>query len=167
MRLVEARFGGKDRVVESLPRPGRRFDSHPLELVSGKRRLEVSVEQLCAGLAELAVRKRTVFAEDDDRGVLFGLDLDLRREPRSEQGRANGLSETGLGQKQELLGRSPDDDERRDQPRLRREKERRAGRGGDVVRQHPLEEVLRVGPGHPDEVAGPRSHFSRNRCHAQ
>ena len=159
---------GRIESSSSLPQAGTaRLDPHPLELLAGERRLEVGVEQLGAGLAELVVRDPTVLAEDDDRRVLLGLDLDLGREPRAKQVRAHRLPETGLGQQQEVAGLTAHDDERRDQPRLRRQEEGLARRGGDVVRQHPLQEVLRVGPGHPDVVPGPRGHSSRNRCHAQ
>ena len=103
MRLVEARLGRKDRVVELLA-PGRDagFDSHPLELIAGERRLDVGIQELGAGLAELAVRNPAVLAEDNDRGVLLGLDRDLGGEPCAEQVRANGLTETRLGQEQEV-----------------------------------------------------------------
>ena len=76
--------------------------------------------------------------------MIFLLDLDLRREPGTRQGRSHGLAEAGLGQEQEILGPAADDDERCDDTRFRGEEERLAGGRGDVVRDHPLQEVLGV-----------------------
>ena len=111
------------------------------------------------------VRDAAVLAEDDDRRVLLRLDLDLGREPRAKQRRADRLAETRLGQEQEVVIGAAHDDERRDQPSLGREQHGAARRLGHVVREHALEEVLRVGPRDPNVVARPGRDSARHCRH--
>ena len=56
----------------------------------------------------------------------------------------DGFAELGLGEQEEVVLAAAPDDERRDQPCLRRQEERLARCFLDVVRDHPLEEVLGV-----------------------
>ncbi len=73
---------------------------------------------------------------------------------RDELG-ADDVPELGLGQQQEVLGTAPPDPERGDHPRLRGQKQRLAALALaerlDVVREHPLEVVLRVRARDTDE----------------
>jgi hypothetical protein len=75
------------------------------------------------------------------------------------------LALSGLRQHEEVVVTAPQDEERRDHPGLRGEEERRARLAGrqrlDVVRDHPLQVVGRIGPRDADEL--PRS---RSNVHA-
>jgi hypothetical protein len=97
--------------------------------------------------------------------VLLRLDLDLGREPRAKERRCDVLAEPRLGQEQEVVIGAAHDDDRRDQPRLGREQHGAAGRLGDVVREHALEEVLRIGARDPDVVTRAARNSARHRCH--
>jgi hypothetical protein len=166
VRLRQARFGGENRVVDLLPpRRSPGLDPEPLELLVGEGRLDVLVEQLGGRLAVLAVRDASVLAEDDDRPVLLGLDFHLRGKPGAQQCRLHRLPESGLGEKQEVVLAAADHDDRSDHARLRGQEQRLAGRGGDVVRHHALQEVLRVRPGDPDKHTRPEGNSARNGSH--
>ena len=75
--------------------------------------------------------------------------LDLRREARAKQLIAHRRSQLGLGQEEEVLLSAPQDAQRSNYTRLRREQERvaRAARLErlDVVRDQALEVVLGIG----------------------
>ena len=98
---------------------------------------------------------------------MLRLDFDLGGEAGSQQCRGHRLAKAGLRQQQEVVLGAAHDDDGGDDPRLRSQEQRLAGRSRDVVRQHPLEEVLRVGAGHANEVPGPGGHSARKGCHAQ
>ena len=86
--------------------------------------------------------------------MALGLDLDLRGKAEAHELASDALTELRLGREQEVLRPAPDHDERRDDARLRGEEQRLARCvqvERDVVRQHSLEVVLRVGPGDADE----------------
>ena len=85
----------------------------------------------------------------------LGLDLALGREPGAQQRRPHGLAEPTLGEKQEVVVRPAHHAHRRDDPPLRRQQQRVARRLRDVVREHPLEEILGIRPAHADEVPLP------------
>ena len=141
--LVEPRLGRQDRVVD-LGSPARRAreDPQPLELLVGRRRLDVCVEHLDGGHAVVASRNPLGVAEDDRRGVLLRLDLALGGDPHPGQVRAHRLAELGLGEEQEVVLAAAPDEERRDHAGLRRQQQRLAASAGEhVVRHHPLEEV--------------------------
>jgi hypothetical protein len=94
--------------------------------------------------------------------VVLRLDVDLRREAGACELRAHDVAELGLRQHEEVVARAADDPERRDDPRLRRQQQRVAVLvRGDVVRDHPLQEVLRVGPRHAEV----RTRAKRNARH--
>ena len=96
VRLVEARLGREDRVVDSLPQAGAAASIRMRSTSSAERVGSTSASSSSdAGLAELLVRDPAVLAEDDDRRVLLRLDLDLGREPRAKQGGADRLAEPG------------------------------------------------------------------------
>ena len=92
--------------------------------------------------------------------MLLRFDLGLRGEARTEQLGADHVAEVGLGQHEEVVIATTQDTQRRDDARLRRQQQRLArladAERGDVVRDHPLEVVLSVRPGHTDERAGTR-----------
>ncbi len=89
------------------------------------------------------------------RGVLLGLDLDPGAQTQSRQVPEHHVAELGLGQQQEVVVGSPPDDERRNHARLRGQQERLADVLRDIVRHHPLEELLGVWPAHGDVRARP------------
>ena len=91
--------------------------------------------------------------------MLLEVDLDLGREPASDERCTDDLAELGLRQQQEVVGPAPEDRHRRDDPPLGREQERLAGlartEGLDVVREHALEVRGSFRPCHTDEAARP------------
>jgi hypothetical protein len=93
-------------------------------------------------------------AQDDDGPVLLRLDRALRREAGAQELANEPLAGKGLGQEQEVVLPAAHDDERRDDPRLRRQEQRRARLPGcerlDVVRDHAVEVRGRVRPSHGD-----------------
>ncbi len=101
--------------------------------------------------------------------MLLHLDLALRREPRADERRPDPLTEPGLGEEQEVLDPTAQNDERRDHPRLRGEEERLAGLADperlDVVRDHRLQVALRAGPAHADELAWATGDACRGNGH--
>ena len=153
VRRVETGLRRQDRVVElAAPARNARLDAAELELVVVHRRLEARVEHF-DGAGK--VRGDAVTSEDEERRVLLHLDLALRAQAHANELRADRLAELGLGQEEEVLLAAAPDDERRDQPRLRRQEQCRA-RVADaervhVVRDHALEIVARVRSGDPDE----------------
>ena len=166
VRLVETCFGRKDRVVELLaPGRPRALDAQALRLAFRERRLGVAVEELRSRLAQLVVRNPALLAERDHRDVLLGLDLDLRGEPGAQESGAHRITEPGLGEQQEVVVGAAHDDEWRDQAGLRRQEHRPARRLFDVVREHALQEVGRVGTGDPHVVARARCNSARDGCH--
>ena len=91
--------------------------------------------------------------------------------PRSARARASTrtrLAEPRLRQQQEVVvaraARRPPARSR--VPSASAAAPRHARPSRDVVREHPLEEVLRVGARDPNVVAWPRRHSARHRCHA-
>jgi hypothetical protein len=98
--------------------------------------------------------------------VLLGFDLDLRREPGAKQCRPHRLAQAGLGEQEEVIGRTAHDDDWRDHAGLRRQEQRLAGSECDVVREHALQEVLCVGACNANELARPSGHPLRNGFHA-
>ena len=98
--------------------------------------------------------------------MLLRLDLALGGEPPAQQGPAHRIAELGLGEKQEVVLAAPPDAQRSDQPPLRREQE-----GVDeivarhVVRQEPLQEILRVRPGDAHVRARAEGDPCRRNCH--
>ena len=95
--------------------------------------------------------------------MLLRLDLAAGAQAHAREVRTHGLAELRLGEEQEVLVAAAPDDERRDEPRLRREQERGDGVADgervDVVRDHPLEVVARVRSGDPDEGARAVGHI--------
>ena len=89
-------------------------------------------------------------AENEPRLVLLGLDLRLRGEAEPRELSADALAQLRLGQEQEVVRPAAQHTQRGDHPRLRGEQERIAPlphrERGDVVREHPLQVVLGVGP---------------------
>ena len=84
------------------------------------------------------------------------VDLGLRGEAPPHERPPHALSEPPLGQQQVVVGGPPPGDERREHTGLEGQ-EQRLARGarldrGDVVREYPVQEVLRVRPGDADEV---------------
>ena len=107
--------------------------------------------------AEVVVEDPLAWAELQVAAVRLELDLALGGEPRAQQRRAHGLGEVGLGDQEERLGPLAHDPQRRDDPALRRQQQRRPGLAGlerdDLVRDHPLEKVGRLGPRDGDVAA--------------
>ena len=69
VRLVEARFGRQDRVVELLtPGGSRALDAQAFGLGFGEGRLGVAVEQLGSRLSKLVVRYLALLSERDPAG---------------------------------------------------------------------------------------------------
>ena len=95
--------------------------------------------------------------------MLLGLDLAPCAQAHPRQLRAHDLAQAQLGQQQEVVVGSSQHDERRDHARLRGEEQRGARLPErerlDVVRDHPLQVVRRVGPDDADELPPSRSHF--------
>jgi hypothetical protein len=95
--------------------------------------------------------------------VRFRFDLALRPQTHPRQVRAHDLAQSRLGQDEELVVVATQNDEGRDQPRLRREQQRRARLTArertDVVRDHPLQIVRGVRPGDANEVPLSHSHL--------
>src|SRR4051794_3428178 len=151
VRLVETGLGREDAVVElTTPQRDARLDPPALDVVlAGLVAGRTLVEPLAA-------------AEHEPRLVLLRLDVDFRREARALQLSAHRVAELRLGEQQEVVGRTPVDAEGRDDPRLRRQEQRVAHVVcGDVVRDHPLQEVLRVRPRHAEV----RTRAKRNAWH--
>jgi hypothetical protein len=78
-----------------------------------------------------------------------------------------GLAEAWLGQEQKIVRLSAHDHDRSDHARLRRQEQRLAGSGRDIVREHPLEEVLGVRPGDAHKLPQAGGDSARNGSHAQ
>ena len=135
-----------DALVDLAPEarcPGE--DPQELELLLADGRLARVVQQLDRGLPVVPVRDAALLAERDRRDVLLELDLAARAEPHPQQLLAHPLAELGLRQEQEILRSASPDRERRDHASLRREEQGLAPVTRDVVREHPLEQILGVG----------------------
>jgi hypothetical protein len=93
--------------------------------------------------------------------VLLELDLGLRREPEANELSPHAFTEVGLREEQEVVARAADDPQRGDHARLRIQQQRVArlavAERGDFVRDHALEQRLRIGAGHAHE----RTHARR------
>src|SRR5581483_3181361 len=126
VRRLEPRFGRQHAVVE-LPSPARHagLDPAALELVAVDRGLEARVEEL-AGAGEVR-REAALVAEDEYRRMLLGLDLAVEPKPHPDEQPADDLGELGLGQDEIVVLAAPQDDDGRDDARLRGEEQRRAG----------------------------------------
>ena len=92
--------------------------------------------------------------------MFLRLDLALRAQAHPHQLRADDLSQSRLGQDEEVVVRAPQNDERCDHARLGGQQQRRArltrSERLNVIRDHPLQVVGRIRPGDADEL--PRSH---------
>jgi hypothetical protein len=142
----QAGLGRQDTIVDLLAPRGRAgADPEQLELVGGDGRIQPRVERLGGRLA-VGGRRDSLAAEDDVARVLLGLDLDLRREAPPHELGADALAQLRFREQEEVVVAAPEDDERRDHARLRRQQQRLAGlaraEGNDVVRDHPVEELL-------------------------
>ena len=162
--LVQAGLGGKDAIVDlAAPARARRQDAHALEiLVGGGLGRGLGVQELDRRDAVVVVRDPFALAEDDQRRVLLGLDLDLRREACAKEGTLQGGAKAGLGQEEKVVLAASDDRHRGDHAGLGRQQESLAGRLRDLVREHAVEEVRRVRTPDGDVVARPDR---CRRCH--
>ena len=148
-------LGREHALVDLAPEarcPGE--DPQELELLLADGRLARVVQQLDRGLPVVPVRDAALLAERDRRDVLLELDLAARAEAHPQQLLAHRLAQLGLRQEEEVLRAAAPDGERRDHPGLRREEQGLARVARDVVREHPLEEVLGVGSVHGDVRTG-------------
>jgi hypothetical protein len=165
--LGQARLGRENTIVD-LTAPARPAgeDPHALELLLveelGRR---LGVEDFHSGRAELVVRDSFVLAEEEHGCVVLRLDLDLRREAGASERRSDDLAEPVLGQKEVVVIVAANDDHRCDDSGLRRQQQSRTGRALDVVRDHSLQKVLRLGAANGDIVARPDRCARRNDSH--
>src|SRR5581483_12522206 len=85
-------------------------------------------------------------AEDDRRRVLLELDVALRRETHPREVRLHDGAELRLREQQHVVCTATPDEQRRDHARLRRQQQRvDRPRLGNVVREHPVQVLDRVG----------------------
>jgi hypothetical protein len=91
-------------------------------------------------------------SEDDDRSMGLDLDLAFGSEARANQRLGDSLAGSRLAEQEKRVVRTTPDDERRDDPGLRREKQRLARAADvellDLVRDHPVQVRGGVGPLH-------------------
>jgi len=109
--------------------------------------------------ATLSVIRRSGrrLSEHEHGVVWFRLDLDLGCESEVPELGDEPLGETAVGGEEVVVDSPAKHGHGRDHAGLRGEQQRLAGLtgvDGDVLRQHPLQEVLRVRPDDADEVAG-------------
>jgi hypothetical protein len=98
--------------------------------------------------------------------VLLRLDLAARREPHPHELGAQRLTELRLREKQHVVRPAPPHEHRRDHARLRRQEQRVDGAVvGNVVREHPVQEVDGVRALHAHVRARPSRSGRRNGCH--
>src|SRR5205085_3634472 len=107
-------------------------------------------------------------AEDEPRIVFLRLDLRLRREAEAQQLVPDALAELGFGEDEVVVLIAPQHAERRDHARLRGQQQRVAGLTDrerlDVVRDHPLQVLARIGTGDANERArSPNNSTRRER----
>jgi hypothetical protein len=167
MGLGQARLGRQNPIVDlTAPARSAREDPQPLQLLF-VRELGgcLAVQDLDGGDAVLVVRDAFALAEDEHGRVRFRLELDLGREAHAEQRRAHDVPEPFLGQQEIVLLATLHDDQRSDHPGLRRQQQRGARRLLDVVRDHSLEEILRIRSADGNVLARSKRRCGRNDLH--
>ena len=150
MRAVETRLGRKDRLVDLLPPCGTpasmRARSRSSRRPTARSRHPTARR---AGKVEEVPQKRATDVCSSGSISHFAAKRARSSAPRTVS------PSPGSVRSRKSSCPTPEDPERRDDPPFRRQQQRVARRLCDIVREHPLQEILRVGAAHGHEIPGP------------